>query len=105
MMNYVCNFYRSSSFDEAIIRKTLSALDEVRQGFFPLAVWRGSRDKLIVERPDDFSRGVIPKEYFIESNVARIPFEGANGTEIVFTESSDPELSPPGLDIEFTERT
>ena len=105
MTDYICNFYRSVSFDEVTLCKALSALDDIHQGFFPLTFWRDSREKLTVERAADFSRQAIPSEYFIEPGVARIPFDAANGAAIVFTESEMPILSPPGLDIEFNEAT
>lgn len=103
MTDYVCNFYRSSSFDETVLIKVLSALSELEQGFFPLVFWRSSREKLIIEQPSDFSRQMVPVEYFIEPGIARIPFEAANGADVVFTESDNAMLSPPNLDIEFSE--
>ena len=105
MTDYVCSFFRSSSFSEETVIKTLIALFELRHDFFPLILWCGSRDRLLIEKPVDFERSSIPKEYYIDSGAARIPFEGANGTEIVFTESSVPQVAPPAFDIEFSGAT
>lgn len=103
MTSYVCDFYRSSPFDEVTLLRTLSALNTAQQGFFPLTFWRSSLEKVLVACATDFNRQLIPSEYFIEPSVARIPFEAANGAEVVFTESDNPAISPPHLGIEFEE--
>ena len=44
---------------------------------------------------------LVPRAYFIEPDVARIPLECANGMDITFTESDAPDLYPARFGFSF----
>lgn len=100
---YICSLYRSDvSFTEPDILKTLTALEAIDLGFFPARIVASKKKSIEVPQPTAFARSLVPKAFYIDAGCARIPFEGANGLEFVFTESSAPHLYPATFSIEFT---
>lgn len=100
---YVCSLYRSRvSFTESDVVRTLGALETTNLGFFPARIVVSKKKVIEVPRPNAFARSLVPKVFYIDAECARIPFEGANGLEFVFTESSKPHLYPGTFSIEFT---
>ncbi len=101
---YSCSLYRSNvSFAEADVVRTLAALQALDLGFFPATIGVSKKKTVYVPQAAAFSRSLVPKAFYIDDGCARIPLEGANGLEFVFTESASPHLYPGTFSIEFAD--
>lgn len=105
-MRYTFGLYRNSqSFDEPSLRRILEALERLNVGFFPASFWAGQHEKLVLHRAEDYSREIIPDEYFIHPGFARIPFEAENGSEFAFEESNNPSIYPATFILQLSDQT
>lgn len=105
MTDYSASFCRlSRPFSAFETRAVLKALAGLNLGFFPARIWVSHNEFVDLEGPDDYSRSLVPDEFFIDSEkgVARIPFESTGGLQFVFSESADPSVMPACFVIEFS---
>jgi len=99
---YFAGFYRTREpSTQEHIQTTLKALLNLQLGFFPLQFRKSRRETVSINRPEEFERSLIPKEFYIQGNTARIPFDAANGCYIHFTETTNPTVMPANFAIEF----
>ncbi|MEO8218937.1 MAG: hypothetical protein ABI718_17820 [Acidobacteriota bacterium] len=106
MTDYIASFYRGKeSPSQETILQTLHAIECSGKGFFPAYFWRSQNERLVLEHAQAYERTLIPAEFYIQPGVARIPFEGSNGTEFAFTESDEPSLYPATLVIKISSKS
>jgi hypothetical protein len=106
MVDYVAGFYRTDTpFDDAVLLATLEAVDSLGIGLFPAKIGRTVEDAVTLNTARDFSRSLIPREFFIDGRNARIPFHASSGLDYSFSESSNPRIAPASFLVEFNTQT
>lgn len=103
MVNYVLGFYKiTAQLDDTMLRSTLKVLFESNFAFSPAVIRLSPTQSKVLMRPEDFQRSMIPQNYFIDHQDARIPFETEDGTDFIFTESSNPRIAPASFVWKFS---
>lgn len=94
-------YLAESRLDEERISRALAGLEELGLGFFPAEMALSAKRRVAFSAAAEFRRSLVPRPYFIEPDVARIPLECANGMDITFTESDAPDLYPASFGLSF----
>lgn len=98
MTKYTWGLYRNRGrLTDDIERRTLEALETLHEGFFPAVMRISGAEKIVFVSARDYSRLLIPPQYYISPEIATIPLEATNGVDLVFTESDEPKLYPASL--------
>lgn len=106
MAKYAAGFYHIvTPFDDAAMRRTLTALHGLQIGFFPADLLVSREKKVVLRGPGDYARDLIPADYFISPGLATLPLESSNGVHLAFTETDNPRAIPGSLVLQMTDRT
>jgi hypothetical protein len=92
-------YRRRAPLSEEDERGALQALQGSKPDWFPLGLEVKRGEKVHISEASAFRRALVPRIYFIDRDSARIPLDASDGSEIVFSESSDLDFRPASLQL------